>query len=160
MGAGPYLGRVHSIQVSPGGVPKRAVPRAIVGPLGLEGDAHADGKNHGGPQRAVSLWSLEVIEVLRAEGHPIAPGAAGENVTVSGLDWAAVEPGRRISIGDEVVLRVTRPCTPCRTIARCFADGRFDRISHRLHGGVSRVYASVERPGTIRPADPVLVSAP
>ncbi len=159
MGAGPYIGRVHSIQTSGGGVPKLAVPHATIGPLGLAGDASADDQNHGGPERAVSLWSLEVIDSLRAEGHPIAPGTAGENVTVSGLDWTVVEPRCLVSIGDEVRLEVTRPCTPCRTIAHCFVDGRFDRISHKLHAGLSRVYAAVLRGGTIRPGDVVQVSA-
>ena len=50
-------------------------------------------KVHGGPERAVSLFSLEVIRRLQDEGHPIYPGATGENLTVAGLDWAALAAG-------------------------------------------------------------------
>ena len=42
---------VH-IQVSQGGVPKRPVPRAVVGPLGIEGDAVAHPQVHGGTEPA------------------------------------------------------------------------------------------------------------
>src|SRR2546422_5744398 len=34
-----------------------------------------------------SMYAMEAIEALRAEGHPIVPGAIGENLTVHGLDW-------------------------------------------------------------------------
>ena len=37
---------------------------------------------HGGPERALCLFSLERILELQAEGHPIFPGAAGENITI------------------------------------------------------------------------------
>src|SRR5215470_13739563 len=80
-------GVIVQISVSNGGVPKRPIDRAIVWEEGLQGDRQTDQKNHGGPTRAVCLYSLEVIENLRAEGHSIVPGAAGENVTVGGLDW-------------------------------------------------------------------------
>ncbi|MEA2676516.1 MAG: hypothetical protein QOJ81_657, partial [Chloroflexota bacterium] len=41
-------GRVVQVNVSGGGVPKRPVERAWVGPLGLEGDAHRENTVHGG----------------------------------------------------------------------------------------------------------------
>ena len=34
-----------------------------------------------------------IAETLNAEGHPIYPGAAGENITVEGIDWSALRPG-------------------------------------------------------------------
>ena len=69
-------GVVLQISVSAGGVPKRAIDRGIVWEEGLEGDRQADLRAHGGPSRAVCLYSFEVIERLRAEGHPIAPNRA------------------------------------------------------------------------------------
>jgi len=33
------------------------------------------------------------IEALQNEGHPIAFGSTGENLTVSGIDWQRVVPG-------------------------------------------------------------------
>jgi MOSC domain-containing protein YiiM len=58
-------GRVVQVNTSPGGVPKRAVAGALVGPLGLEGDAVKHTKIHGGPERAVCLWALETILALQ-----------------------------------------------------------------------------------------------
>lgn len=77
---------------------------------------------------------LEVIEKLQAEGHPIAPGAAGENLTVSGLDWISVVPGTKLTPGD-VVLEVTFPATPCSKNARWFVGGRLDRMHQSKHPG-------------------------
>lgn len=67
------IGRVAQINVSPGGVPKLPVASAQVTAQGLVGDRQKNLKYHGGPDRALCLWSLEVIETLLAEGHPIAP---------------------------------------------------------------------------------------
>jgi MOSC domain-containing protein YiiM len=79
-------GRVVSINRSAGGVPKLAAPEAFVSVDGVEGDRQRDERHHGGRDRAVSLFSLERILALRAQGHPIAPGTTGENVTVEGID--------------------------------------------------------------------------
>jgi MOSC domain-containing protein YiiM len=146
-------GRIHQISVSPGGVPKRAVEQVRITRDGLEGDWQNDRKHHGGPDRAVCLFSLEVIERLRAEGHPIVPGAAGENLTVAGLDWAAIVPGVLLAIGqgDEAVeLEVVSYTQPCSTIRAAFGDLKFKRIDQDLHPGESRVYARVRRAGIVR----------
>ena len=148
-------GRIVQVSVSSGGVPKRGVAEARVGPLGLEGDAHRDPEHHGGPERAVCLFSLEAIEALRDEGHAITPGAIGENVTVQGLDWRAVEPGARLLLGDRVLLQITRYTSPCLKIARAFKEGDSSRVSQKRHPGWSRVYSRVLRGGVIRPGDSV-----
>ncbi len=146
-------GRIAQIGVSPGGVPKLPVEEAEVTELGIIGDGHRDSENHGGPERALCLYSLERILALQAEGHPIAPGTAGENLTIEGLDWELVVPGCRLRLGDVVVAEVTRYTTPCRTIRASFAGGDFNRIHHQLHPGWSRVYARVLRGGRIRTGD-------
>ena len=143
-------GRVHSLNVSGGGVPKRPVPEAHVTRDGLVGDVQADRRYHGGPERAVSLFSLDVIERLRAEGHPVSPGSAGENVTLAGIDWGLVVPGARLELEGGVVLEVTKYCTPCGKIRPSFADGNVHRISQEDHPGESRVYARVVAEGTVR----------
>jgi len=148
-------GVIRQISVSGGGVPKRAVERAVVWEEGLEGDRQADLRAHGGPARALCLYSLEVIERLRAEGHPIRPGAAGENVTVGALDWALVVPGAELWLGRTVQLEVTGYTAPCWKIAACFRDGDVERISHSRHPGESRVYTRVLSGGEIRVGDRV-----
>jgi MOSC domain-containing protein YiiM len=148
------IGRVMQLSVSNGGVPKHAVEAARVTALGLEGDAHRNHKHHGGPDRAVCLFAVEAIRALQAEGHPVAPGELGENVTVEGLDWSAVQPGTRMSLGDEVVLEITRFTTPCLNIRTAFRNDDYSRVSEKRHPGQSRVCARVLTPGLVRRGDP------
>ena len=148
-------GRIVQISVSPGGVPKNAVPSATVTRSGLEGDAHRDLEHHGGPDRAVCLFSLERIQALQAEGHPVVPGALGENVTIEGVDWKDVVPGRRLELGGHVLLEVTRYTSPCLNIKPAFSHGDYSRVSQKRHPGWSRVYARVLVPGHIATGDSV-----
>jgi len=147
-------GRIVQLSVSNGGVPKHSVDSVRVTPLGLEGDAHRDREHHGGPDRAVCLFAMEAIRDLQAEGHPLVPGALGENVTLEGLDWSEVQPGTRLRLGDEVLLEVTRYTTPCFNIRPAFRDGDYSLVSQKRHPGRSRVYARVLETGTLRRGDP------
>ena len=119
-----------------------------------------DKKHHGGPERAVCVYSLERILALQCEGHPIDVGTAGENVTVEGIDWDLVVPGTRIGLGEEVLLEVTDYTNPCKTIRESFIDGQFVRISQKLHPGWSRVYTRVLSEGEISSGDSVSVIPP
>ncbi|HEX2188452.1 MAG TPA: MOSC domain-containing protein [Longimicrobiaceae bacterium] len=148
---------VHQLSVSDGGVPKLAVAEAEVTSGGMAGDRQRNRRFHGGPRRALCIFSLDAIERLRAEGHPVAPGTTGENVTVAGLAWERVRPGVRLALGEEVVVEVTSYTAPCRNVAPSFRDGRFERISQKLHPGDARVYARVLSPGLLRTGDPVRV---
>src|SRR6267154_842247 len=151
-------GLVAAINISNGGVPKRRVSGAQVSRSGLEKDTQDDKKHHGGPERAVCLYSLERIRSLQTEGHPIDIGTAGENVTVEGVNWDQIVPGVTITIGDQVLLEVVSFTNPCKTIRASFIAGEFIRIAQKLHPGWSRVYARVLREGQIRFGDPVEVS--
>lgn len=149
-------GILHSINVSDGGVPKRAQAWAEVRTAGVAGDRQDDVRYHGGPDRAVSLYSLDLIEALQGEGHPIEPGAIGENLTIHGIEWTDVRPGATLEIG-EVVLEVTRAASPCQKIAAAFHDGAFTRVSHKVHPGWSRYYARVLREGIVTTGDRVVL---
>lgn len=149
-------GRIVSLNRSAGGVPKLQVDEALVTVDGVQGDHQQDRRHHGGPDRAVSIYSAELIEHLQAEGHPIAPGTVGENVTVRGVDWREVVPGTRLQLG-EVELEVTAFAFPCNTIRHSFLDEDFTRISQKLHPGWSRVYARVLCGGVLRRGDDVLI---
>jgi MOSC domain-containing protein YiiM len=153
-------GRIVQVSVSNGGVPKTAVPGARITEDGVEGDRQRDREHHGGPDRAVCLFSMERIRDLQAEGHKIAPGAVGENLTLEGVDWDAVQPNSRILLGDEVALEITRYTSPCMKVGPVFADGKFSRISQKRHAGWSRVYARVLVPGTVMTGDAVRVLPP
>ena len=145
---------LHSINTSNGGVPKLPQPEAAVTVDGIVGDRQRERRYHGGPMRAVSLYSLERIRTMQAEGHPVDVGTMGENLTVAGLDWDRVGPGVRLAIG-AVELEVTKDAPPCKTIAGSFRDGAFVRASQKKHPGWSRFYARVLREGTVRVGDPV-----
>jgi MOSC domain-containing protein YiiM len=148
-------GRIFQLNISAGGVPKLAVREGFVNELGLVGDEHRFPDIHGGPERALCLFSLERILDLQAEGHSIFPGAVGDNVTISGLEWQQVVPGVQLSLGDEVLLEITSYTTPCNTIPAFFVDGQYQRISQKVHPGWSRVYARVLNGGKLTVGQPV-----
>ncbi len=154
------MGHIFSLQVSHGGVPKLPIRTAVVTELGLTGDKQRDRRHHGGPERAVCLFSLEEIVKLQAEGHPIYPGSTGENVTVAGIDWAALDLGACLQLGDEVLLQISSYTVPCNNIADSFQAGEFKRISQKLHPGQSRLYARVLRSGTLLVGQPVRLVEP
>lgn len=153
-GRPPYP-HVHRINVSNGGVPKHPRLEAKVTKQGLEGDRQENLSVHGGPDRAVCLFSLELIERLQDEGHPIDPGSVGENLTLAGLQWEKLVPRARLNIGPEVRLEVTSYCAPCDLNAQWFREGDFKRISQKVNPGWSRLYARVLAEGTVRPGDAV-----
>lgn len=146
---------VHQINVSDGGVPKLPVPEARISKDGVIGDRQRSLKIHGGPDRAVCLFSLEVIEALQVEGHSIAPGSAGENLTLAGVEWPALKPGDCLRIGKKVQLEIMSYTAPCEHNARWFLDRDYKRISQKRHPGWSRLYAKVLAEGIVRQGDPV-----
>ena len=149
-------GRVVGLQCSAGGVPKLPVAEAMVRIGGMEGDRQRNRRFHGGPRRALCLYSQERIEALAAEGHPIAPGMIGENVTILGLRWEDVTPGVRLTLG-EVEVEVTSYTAPCRNISAAFSDGQFTRVGQKVHPGWSRVYVKILREGRITIGDEVVL---
>ena len=148
---------VLSLNVSQGGVTKLPIAEAHVGVAGMSGDCQRNLKYHGGPDRALCLFALEVIEALAAEGHPIGIGTTGENVTLAGLDWGEMTPGTRLRLGAAVLVEVTDYTKPCRTIQHSFTGRRSGRISQKTHPGWSRVYARVVAEGVVRAGDPVVL---
>jgi MOSC domain-containing protein YiiM len=153
------IGRVESINTSRGGVPKVSAFEALVTEYGLDGDRQRDRRFHGGPDRAIVLYSLDVIRALQDEGHPIGVGSTGENLTVYGLDWTSVSPGAELRIGD-VRLEITRYASPCDNIAPSFLDSDFTRISQKRHPGWSRVCARVLTGGIVQMGDEVELVRP
>jgi MOSC domain-containing protein YiiM len=150
-------GRLESINLSRGGVPKATVFEALITEHGLDGDRQRDLRYHGGPDRAVVLFSLEIIQALQREGHPIAVGTTGENLTVSGLDWTALAPGAEVRVGD-VRLAITRYASPCLNIRDSFVAGDFTRVSQKRHAGWSRLCARVVAGGVVHVGDPVIAT--
>jgi MOSC domain-containing protein YiiM len=90
-----------------------------VGPLGIEGDAVADTKHHGGVDKAILCyaaahykdWSIEHPEL------PMGPGALGENLTVGGANETDICIGDRYQVGS-CIFQVSQPRQPCWKISR------------------------------------------
>lgn len=102
-----------------------AVGRVFLGRTDLAGNAQADLKNHGGPDKAVCCYSAEHYPVwcssLRLPGTEFGHGAFGENFTLSGLTEDAVCLGDIYSVGTARV-QVSQPRMPCWKVGR-----RWDR---------------------------------
>jgi MOSC domain len=148
-------GEVAGLFRSDGGVPKTGADHVDVTFGGVTGDRQGNRKHHGSPFQALCIWSADVIDSLAAQGHPIAYGSAGENITVRGLPWDDVRPGVRLAIGG-VVCDVSSYAVPCRHNARWFSDGNYRRIAHEA-GPVARVYATVIEQGSISLGDPAIL---
>lgn len=157
-------GLIASVNRNDGGVPKVPIDGARIGGAGLEGDRHREPEPvHGGIDQAVCLYAQEAVERVRADGHQAFPGSYGENLTLLGIDWAVLEPGDRLAIGDPdtgPLLELTKPAAPCQTQAHWFHEARIARISHKVHPQDARWYARVLREGDVAPRMPVLVVSP
>ncbi len=149
-----FEGRVTGLQRSAGGVPKLPVERVMVRAGGMEGDRQANRKYHGGPDRALCLYSQERLDALAEVGHPASRGMLGENVTIAGLPWDRVRPGARLRIG-RLEMEVTSYAAPCRKIAYAFSDGDFSRVGEKANTGWSRVYARIVADGELAVGDMV-----
>jgi MOSC domain-containing protein YiiM len=146
---------LFQINISDGGVPKYPVRKAEVNNLGIIGDHQRNQKNHGGPERALCLYSLDHIMSLQSKGHPIFPGSIGENLTLAGLDWDELVPGARFQIGSELITEIASFASPCEVIGESFSDSQFILTSQDHHPGWSRLYTRVLTPGNIQIGDTV-----
>jgi MOSC domain-containing protein YiiM len=103
---------VVSVNISPGGIPKRPIDVGRVEAPGIVGDGHNHAK-HSSPMVAVSFIDIEDLDDLRAEGYAVYPGAMGENVTLRGLDTDALRIGDRLRFSGGVEVEVTKMRKPC-----------------------------------------------
>ena len=153
-GRPPYP-HVYQINLSDGGVPKRPVLEAVITTTGVEGDRQRNLNVHGGLDRALCLFSQDLIERLQGEGHSIEAGSSGENLTIAGLEWEKLELGDRLQIGPDVQIEIMSYTIPCDQNAQWFRDRNIKRISQKKNPGWSRFYAKVLREGVVRPGDAV-----
>lgn len=129
---------------------KQPVPAARVTALGLIGDEQAERRYHGGPDQALCAYGLEHYAHWQAQlGVQLAAGAFSENLTLSGLDEAAVCLGERYRIaGTEVVVQVSSPRQPCERLeAKLRQPGIVGLIRASSRSGC---YLRVEGEGELR----------
>ena len=143
----PAEGRITSLQLNPGHrQPMRPVDSAVfVGGEGIEGDRHSTSR----PER--QGYQVLLIESETLVSLALAPGVVKENVTTAGIDLSSLTSGRRLALGDEVVLEISKECDPC---------SRMDEIRPGLRRhleGRRGMLASVVRGGTVSVGDTVSV---
>ena len=145
-----HVGTVAHLHASKG-LPKKPLDSAVIGWKGVEGDVQSWRVGHGRPWQALCIWSTDAIETLRAEGHPISPGFAGENITVAGIPAEAFRPGAHFRIG---TMRgfLTAYAIPCKQNNDWFLNKDYKRMSHE-RGNQCRLYAMVTTCGDIAVGD-------
>ncbi len=127
--------------------------------LNLDGDRQADGRVHGGPERALLLYSADHYPLWERElGRALPWGSFGENFTVEGLDeWSACL-GDVLDIG-EAQIQLSEVRGPCYKVA--YRTGVPDMIQRIELNGRSGFYARVLREGVVQAGDEVrLVDRP
>lgn len=119
---------------------------------GFEGDAVADTKAHGGPEKAALVGAIEHLPFWRELlGRPeLGPGAFGENLIVEGALEADVCIGDRFALG-EAVVQVSQPRQPCWKQARRWR--RMDLALQMQRTGRTGWYVRVLREGRVAPGD-------
>lgn len=140
---------------------KRPVEGAVaVHPLGLGGDAVADTRNHGGPDKAVYVFAREDLDWWGRElGRPLADGMFGENLTTCGIDVNEAEVGERWRIGT-ALLEVCSVRIPCSVFAGWMGVAGYDsRQWIRRFTAVGRPgpYLRVIEEGSLAAGDEILV---
>jgi len=147
--------RVGRPKVVPGSGPwvTSIFKAAIGGPvmlrrMNIDGDEQADLRVHGGPDKAVCVYSADHYPWWRETlGLPdLAHGGFGENFCVAGQTEAEVCIGDRYDIG-EAQVEVSQPRTPCWKLARRWGVRQLPNLV--LSSGRTGWYLRVIREGTV-----------
>ena len=125
--------------------------RVLVEGVNLAGDDQADRRVHGGETKAVYTYATEDYAWWAEQlGDELRPGTFGENLTLTGVDPAALAVGERWRAGT-AVLRVTEPRFPCFKLGIRMGDAAFvDRFGAARRSGS---YFAIERAGMVGAGD-------
>lgn len=144
-------GVLAQLNVSPGGMPKLPVLFARVTAAGIDGDKQRNKTVHGGPNRAVCVYSEELYGELRDAGVNVSAGNIGENFTTRGVDLRRLAKGDRLRVGAECVIEITDVRVPCRQLRM------WDPELPELIAGRSGWVASVVAEGVVKAGDVIRV---
>jgi MOSC domain-containing protein YiiM len=127
-------------------VKKNNVEMAVIKEnYGIKGDAHADFSTH----RQISLLATESIDKMREMGLNVNPGDFAENLTTEGIDLIDILVGKRLILGEEVILEITQIGKECHT--RCAIYQQAGDCIMPKEG----IFARVIRGGTIKLRDKI-----
>ena len=129
-----------------------------VGLLGLEGDEQADLSVHGGPEKAVYAYAAAHYPAWALQFPELAPafqgGAMGENLTVAGMDEAAICVGDVHGIGS-ARLQVCQPRRPCFKFGLRHGNKQLPKAM--VKSGYSGWYYRVLEEGSLSAGDKLMV---
>jgi len=137
------FGEVAAVCSSPvGNIPKYPQPFATMAKWGLEGDFHnrelrpsfsKRGTFKPNTDRHISLVAIEVIEGMgKLLGRELGPGALGENITTRGLgNLSQIPDGTLLTIGIDVVLRVSQQNNPCKNVLDAYGTKAFKWVARK-----------------------------
>jgi MOSC domain-containing protein YiiM len=151
------IGQAHQVEHDGRKIRTAIFKEPVAGPVvlrrdGIVGDVQVDRKNHGGPDKAVYLYSADNYPYWQRElGVDALPyGYFGENLTVTGWPDDAVHIGDTFRVG-EVILQVTQPRVPCFKLGMKVGDSAFPK--RFLPSGRVGFYLRVLRTGELRVGD-------
>jgi MOSC domain-containing protein YiiM len=118
----------------------------------LDGDRQADLSVHGGPTKAVYVYSAQHYTYWRQELPDVELGWGhfGENLTVDGMDEESINIGDEFTVGTARVV-VTEPRMPCFKLSIRF--GRTDIVKRFLQSQRSGFYLGVVEEGHVKAGD-------
>jgi MOSC domain-containing protein YiiM len=118
----------------------------------LDGDRQADLSVHGGPTKAVYVYSAQHYTYWRQELPDVELGWGhfGENFTVDGMDEESINIGDEFTVGTARVV-VTEPRMPCFKLSIRF--GRTDIVKRFLQSQRSGFYVGVVEEGQVQAGD-------
>lgn len=126
---------------------------------GIEGDGQADLRYHGGPDRALLLFSKSHYPYFESFiSKEIPNGGFGENFTLDFFEETDVAIGNTYRVGTAII-EISQPRLPCFKLGRRLdAPQIVDEVLDRRKGGV---YARVLEEGTVSVTDELdLISCP
>lgn len=117
----------------------------LVAGYGIEGD-----RKGGHPKRQLNLMCADTLTQLAADGFQVAPGQMGEQITVRGLDLAALAVGDRLRIGPDAEIEITDHRTGCERFEalqgkpRSAAAGQMGVMACVIHSGMIQVGDTIQ----------------
>jgi MOSC domain-containing protein YiiM len=123
--------------------------------INATGDAQADLRVHGGPDKAIYAYAVEDYEWWASSVGPLEPATFGENLTTSGIDLRASHIGDRWRVGD-ALLEVSQPRSPCFKLGIRMVDEGFPL--RFIEAGRPGTYLRIIEPGSVTVGDEIEVS--
>lgn len=138
-------GKIVAVQLCPGHR-KSMLPvefAEAVEKSGLNGDVHA---------LPDSSRQVLLIEEETLDRYDLIPGQVKENITTRGISLMSLPRGSRLHIGSQVILEITKACSPCSRMDEIRKGLRLELACKR--GMLARIVAG----GIVRRGDAIRVA--